>query len=199
MSQSSNPNSPSNSSPNQTSSPTITASNPQPSDIITDAVPLTMVHPSFACALNLSKTSSTKSSPSPKPKSKKKSKTNTTKNPKSQKSKSRYSSDFDMQKLYLTDLGNASTNVASDAATTAPNVAIATAKEIPSKSLNFEKGETVVESEELKTTVPDSPDNVGVDEDVMNTKMAEDALNSLVNSALATNVVPDASASLAQD
>ena len=85
MSQPSNQNSPSNSSPNQTSSQKITIPNPQPSDIITNAVPLTMVHPSFASALNLPKNSTTKPSPSPKPKSKKKSKTNTTKKPKPQK------------------------------------------------------------------------------------------------------------------
>jgi hypothetical protein len=82
---------------------------PQPSDIITDATPLTMIHPSFASILNPKPSNS---SPSPKPKPKKRTKSATTKKPKSQKSKSRYSSNFDMQKLYLDDLGNASTNVA---------------------------------------------------------------------------------------
>ncbi|KAK2396678.1 hypothetical protein QL285_058320 [Trifolium repens] len=194
MSQPSNPNSPSNSSPNQTSSPTITTPNPQPSNIIIDAVPLTMVHPSFASALNLSKTSSTKSSPSPKPKSKKKSKTNKTKNPKSQKSKSRYSSDFDMQKLYLSDLGNASTNVASDVATPCPDVQIEPNKEVTPQTLSDKKGETAVMTEK---DVPNTPSDEGVDEDALNIKIAEGVLKSLVDSVSSDKAVSDASTSLA--
>jgi hypothetical protein len=72
LSQPSNQNSPSNSSPNQTSSPNITAPNPQPSDIITNVVPLTMVHPSSPSTLNLPTNSTTEPSPSSKPKPKKK-------------------------------------------------------------------------------------------------------------------------------
>jgi hypothetical protein len=104
-----------------------------------------------------------------------------------------------MQKLYLNDLGNASTNVASDAATTAPNVAIATAKEIPSKSLNFEKGETAVETEEKRNTVPNTPSDDGVDEDQLNLKVAEDSLKSLAHSVPSANAVPDAPSPLAED
>jgi hypothetical protein len=201
MSQPSNQNSPSNSSPNQTSSQKITVPNPQPSDIITNAVPLTMVHPSFASSLNLpkNKITTTNPSPSPKPKSKKKSKTNTTKKPKPQKPKSRYSSNFNMQELYLDNQGSASTNVASDAATTAPNVAIETAKEISSKSLNFEKGEIAMETEEKKNVVPNTPGDDEVDKDQLNLKAAEDSLKSLAHSVSTDKVVPDASTSLAQD
>jgi hypothetical protein len=107
--------SPTKSSPSKTTTtiPNVTENTsvplPQPSDIITDATPLTMIHPSFASILNPKPSNS---SPSPKPKPKKRTKSATTKKPKSQKSKSRYSSNFDMQKLYLDDLGNASTNVA---------------------------------------------------------------------------------------
>jgi hypothetical protein len=64
-----------------------------------------MIHPSFAFVPNPSKNTTTNLSPSPKPKNTKKTKSTTTKKPKSQKSKSRYSSNFDMQKLYLDDLG----------------------------------------------------------------------------------------------
>jgi hypothetical protein len=109
MSQSSHQTSSPNTSPNKPSpskTTTTTVENPivslpQPSDIITNAVPLTMVHPSFASALNLPKNTISNPSPSPKPKSKRKSKTNTTKKPKSQKPKSqkpksRYSSNFNM-------------------------------------------------------------------------------------------------------
>ncbi|KAK2450802.1 hypothetical protein QL285_009901 [Trifolium repens] len=201
MSQPSNQNSPSNSSPNQTSSQKITVPNPQPSDIITNAVPLTMVHPSFASSLNLpkNKITTTNPSPSPKPKSKKKSKTNTTKKPKPQKPKSRYSSKFNMQELYLDNQGSASTNVASDAATTAPNVAIETAKEISSKSLNFEKGEIAIETEEKKNVVPNTHSHDEVDKDQLNLKAAEDSLKSLAHSVSSDKVVPDASTSLAQD
>jgi hypothetical protein len=135
MSQSSHQTSPTNTSPNipspsktTTTTPNTdnqpTVSLPQLSDVITDAVPLTMVHPSFASALNLSKNTTTNPSRSPKPKSTKKSKTNTTKKPKSQKPKSIYSSNFNMQELYLDNQGSASENVAPDAATTTPNVEI---------------------------------------------------------------------------
>ncbi|WJX73083.1 hypothetical protein P8452_56904 [Trifolium repens] len=199
MSHSSNQNSPSNSSSNQTSSPKIIVPNPQPSDIINNAVPLIMVHPSFASALNLPKNSTTKPSPSPKPKSKKKSKANTTKKPKSQKPKSRYSSNFNMQELYLDNQGSASANVASDAATTTPNVEIETAEEISPKSLNCEKGEIGVDSEKMKNTAPDTPSDDGVDEDQLNLKDAKDTLKSLANSVPSANAMPDAPTSLAQD
>ncbi|WJX64097.1 hypothetical protein P8452_48920 [Trifolium repens] len=110
--------------PNVTENPSVTL--PQPSDVITDATPLTMIHPSFASIL---KPIPSNSSPSPKSKPKKKTKSATTRKPKSQKSKSRYSSNFDMQKLYLDDSGNASTNVASDVATPYVDAKIETNKE----------------------------------------------------------------------
>jgi hypothetical protein len=122
MSHSPNQTSPSNTSPDQTSPSKTTVPIAKSSDIITDAVPITMVHPSFVSALKsqTSKSSPTKPTPSPKPKSKKKPKTKTTQKPKSHKSKFRYSFNFDMQQLYLDDLGNASTNVASDVTTLSP-------------------------------------------------------------------------------
>jgi hypothetical protein len=94
---------------------------PKPSDVITDATPITMVHPSFASILN-----PTHSNPSPSTKSKPKKSTKSvaTRKSKSQKPKSRYYSDFDMQKLYLDDLETTSKNVASDAATTTSSVEI---------------------------------------------------------------------------
>jgi hypothetical protein len=96
-----------------------------------------MIHPSFASILDPKPSNS---SPSPKSKTKKKTKPTTTKKPKSQKSKSRYSSNFDMQKMYLDDLGNASTNVASDVATLCPDVQIETNKEVSSQTLSDKKG-----------------------------------------------------------
>jgi hypothetical protein len=55
-----------------------------------------------------------------------------------------------------------------------------------------------VESEKVKSIVPDSPGIDGVDEDLMNTKIAEGFLNSLANAVPNANVVPDAPTSLAQ-
>jgi hypothetical protein len=103
-----------------------------------------------------------------------------------------------MQKLYLDDLGNVSTNVASDVATLSPVAQIEATEQNPSQTPNVEKGETVVESKGLKITVPDSPENDGVDEDVLNTKIAEGVLKSLGNVVPNANVVPDAPTSLAQ-
>jgi hypothetical protein len=191
MSQSSNQTSPSNTSPKHNSPSKDTTPVAQPSDIIIDAVPLTMVHPSFASILNPKTTK-------PSPSSKLKSKTKTTEKPKPQKSKSRYSSNFDMQKLYLDDLGNASTNVASNAATTTPNVEIKTAEGIFPKSLYFEKGEIAVETEETKNIVPNTPSDDGGDEDQLNLKDAEDTIKSRANSVSSANDVPDAPTSLAQ-
>ncbi|KAK2372379.1 hypothetical protein QL285_073517 [Trifolium repens] len=100
-----------------TTTPTITENSSvpltQPSNIITDATPLTMIHPSFNAILN-----PTPSNPpsSPKSKTKRRTKSTTTRKPKPQKSKSRYSSDFNMQELYLSNLGDTNPNVASDVA-----------------------------------------------------------------------------------
>ncbi|KAK2427836.1 hypothetical protein QL285_026392 [Trifolium repens] len=204
MSQSSQPSqqisspntSPTKSSPSKatTTTPNVTENTsvplPQPSDIITDATPLTMIHPSFASILNPKPSNS---SPSPKPEPKKRTKSATTKKPKSQKSKSRYSSNFDMQKLYLDDLGNASTNVASDVATPCPDGQIETNKTVPSQTLSEHKGVIVVED------APDTPIDEGVDEETQNIKIAEDALKSLVDSVSSDKAVPDAPASLEQD
>ncbi|KAK2368837.1 hypothetical protein QL285_082004 [Trifolium repens] len=143
-------------SPNQTSPSKITTSQPQLSNIITDATPISIVHPSFASALKpkISNPSPTKPSPSPKPKSKKKSKTKTTQKPTSQKPKSRYSSNFNMQELYLDNQGSVSANVASDVATLPPVGQIEATEKNSSKTPSVEKGETVGESEEVKNSVP---------------------------------------------
>jgi hypothetical protein len=106
-----------------------------------------MIHPSFSSILN---PKSSKSSPI-KPTS---SKTKTTQKPKSHKSKSYYSSNFNMQKLYLDDLGNTSTNVASDAATLSFGAQIEATEQNPSQTPNVEKGEIGVESEKVNSTVP---------------------------------------------
>jgi hypothetical protein len=56
-----------------------------------------------------------------------------------------------------------------------------------------------VEPEALENTVPNSPSDEGIDVDLMNTKIAESILNSLVDSVPNTNVVLDASTFLAQE
>jgi hypothetical protein len=104
-----------------------------------------------------------------------------------------------MQELYLDNQGSASANVASDAATTTPNVEIETAEEISPKSLNCEKGEIDVDFEKVKNTVPDTPSDDEVNKDQLNLKEAEDTLKSLANSVPSANAVPDAPTSLAQD
>ncbi|KAK2402334.1 hypothetical protein QL285_051864 [Trifolium repens] len=101
-----------------------------------------------------------------------------------------------MQKLYLCDLGNASTNVASDVATPCPDVQIETNKEVFSQTLSDKTGETAVMTEK---DVPNTPSDEGVDEDALNIKIAEGVLKSLVDSVSSDKAVPDASTSLAPD
>ncbi|KAK2444344.1 hypothetical protein QL285_015374 [Trifolium repens] len=177
--------------PNTTENPSVHL--PQPSDVITNATPLTMIHPSFNAILN--PTPSNPSSP-PKPKTTMRTKSTTTRKPKTQKSKSRYSSNFNMQQLYLSDLGNASPNVASDVATPCSGTQIQENKEEGTQTLNPKEGKTADMGEHC---VPDTPNDEGDDEDAQKIKLAEDALNSLSESISGAKVVPDASASLAQD
>jgi hypothetical protein len=203
MSQPSHQTSPNKSSPSNTTTTTPnitdqpTSPLPQHSDVITDATSLSMIHPSFAAALKLSK--NTETSSSPKPKSKKKSKPTTTKKTKSPKPKSRYSSNFNMQELYLDNQGSASKNVVSDAATTTSTVQIKAAEQISPETLDSEKGESAINSEEVKNVVPESPVSNGDDEDHEKLKEAEDTLKSLANVEPKANVVPDVPTSLAQD
>ncbi|KAK2368216.1 hypothetical protein QL285_081425 [Trifolium repens] len=190
--------SPQKSSPSQTTTtPNVTENLsvplPQPSNIITDATPLTMIHPSFASIL---KTTPSNPSSSPKSKPKRKTKTATTRKPKSQTSKSRYSSNFNMQQLYLDDTGNATTNVASDVATPCADEQIETRKEDSTQTLISQKGKT---AEITEQHVPSTPSDEGDDEDAQNIKIAEDALKSLVDSVSGVKVVPDVPTSLAQD
>ncbi|KAK2422616.1 hypothetical protein QL285_033139 [Trifolium repens] len=191
--------SPTKSSPSKTTTtiPNVTENTfvplPQPSAVITNASPLTMIHSSFNSILN-----PTPLNPSPSPKSKptKRTKSVTTRKPKSQKSKSRYSSNFDMQQLYLNDLGNASTNVASDVATLCPDAQIEASKGDSTQTLSPKKGETAEMGEQY---APNTPSDEGDDEDAQKIKIAEDALKSLVDSVSGVKIVPDASTSLAQD
>jgi hypothetical protein len=103
-----------------------------------------------------------------------------------------------MQELYLDNQGSASENVVSDAATITSTVQIKAAEEISPKTLNCEKGEIAVNSEEMKNVVPESPGNNGDDEDHEKLKEAEDTLKSLANADPKANVVPDVPTSLAQ-
>ncbi|WJX12361.1 hypothetical protein P8452_02871 [Trifolium repens] len=152
-----------------------------------------MIHPSFNAILNPTPSNS---SPSPKSKPTKITKSVTTRKPKSQKSKSRYSSNFDMQQLYLSDLGNASTNVASDVATPCPDAQIEANKGDSTQTLSPKKGETTEMGEQY---APNTPSGEGDDEDAQKIKIAEDALKSLVDSVSGVKIVPDASTSLAQE
>ncbi|KAK2358673.1 hypothetical protein QL285_095841 [Trifolium repens] len=191
--------SPQKSSPSKTTTtiPTITddlsVPLPQPSDVITNATPLTTIHPSFNSILN---PTPLKPSSSSKPKSTKKTKSTTTRKPKSQKPKSRYSSNFNMQQLYLSDLGNANPNVAPDVATPCADEQIETRKEDSTQTLISQKGET---AEMTEQHVSNTPVDEVVDEETQNIKIAEDVLNSLADSVSSDKTVPDASASLAQD
>ncbi|KAK2352764.1 hypothetical protein QL285_090477 [Trifolium repens] len=177
--------------PNITENPSVPLS--QPSSVITDATPLTMIHPSFNAILN-----PTPSNPSSSPKSKttKRTKSVITRKPKNPKSKSRYSSNFNMQELYLSDLGNASTNVPSDVATPSPDIQIGTNKEDCTQTLDSKKGET---AEVAEQGVSNTSTDDNADEETQNNKIAEDALKSLVGSGANDGAVPDAPASLAQD
>ncbi|KAK2443138.1 hypothetical protein QL285_014270 [Trifolium repens] len=177
--------------PNTTENPSVHL--PQPSDVITDATPLTMIHPSFNAILN--PTPSNPSS-SPKSKTKKRTKSATTRKPKPQKSKSRYSSDFNMQELYLSDLGNTNPNVASDVATPGSNTPVEENKEESTQTLSPKKGESTAMGEHC---VPNTPSNEEDDDDAQKIQIAQDALNSLGESSFGAKVAPDASASLAQE
>ncbi|KAK2424299.1 hypothetical protein QL285_034673 [Trifolium repens] len=177
--------------PNTTEDPSVHL--PQQSDVITDATPLTMIHPSFNAILN--PTPSNPSS-SPKSKTKRRTKSTTTRKPKPQKSKSRYSSDFNMQELYLSDLGNTNPNVASDVATPASSTLIEENKEESTQTLSPKKGESTAMGEH---DVPNTPSNEEDADDAQKIQIAQDALNSLRESSSGAKVVPDASASLAQD
>ncbi|WJX88306.1 hypothetical protein P8452_70411 [Trifolium repens] len=177
--------------PNVTENPSVSL--PQPSNIITDATPLTMIHPSFNAILNPTPPNP---SSSPKPKTTKRTKSTTTRKPKSQKSKSRYSSNFNMQQLYLSDLGDVNPNAAPDVTASNPDTQTETDKGEETQTLNPKEGETADMGEHC---VPDTPNDEGDDEDAQKIKLAEDALNSLIESISSAKVVPDASASLAQD
>ncbi|KAK2421808.1 hypothetical protein QL285_032396 [Trifolium repens] len=177
--------------PNTTENPSVHL--PQPSDVITDATPLTMIHPSFNAILN--PTPSNPSS-SPKSKTKKRTKSTTTRKPKPQKSKSRYSSDFNMQELYLTNLGDTNSNIAPNVPTPSPDVQIEGNKGESAETIIPNKGENTVMSEQC---VPNTPSDEGDDDDAQKIKIAQEALNSLVESISGAKVVPDASTSLAQD
>ncbi|KAK2445249.1 bromodomain-containing protein [Trifolium repens] len=199
MSQSSTQTSPTKNSPSKstTTAPNTTENlsetQPQTSDVITDATPLTMIHPSFNTIRN-----PTPSNPSSSPKSntKKRTKSTTTRKPKTQKSKSRYSSDFNMQQLYLSDLGNTNPNVAPNASAPIPDVPIEANKGESAQTLSSEKRESTVVDERV---VPNTPSDEGDNEDAEKIQIAEEALNSLVESISGTKAVPDALASLAQD
>ncbi|WJX33046.1 hypothetical protein P8452_21300 [Trifolium repens] len=101
-----------------------------------------------------------------------------------------------MQQLYLSDLGNANPNVAPDVTTPSHDVQIEANKGDSTQTLSPKKGEIADMGEHC---VPDTPSDEGDDENAQNIKLAEDALNSLVESISGAKVVPDASASLEQD
>jgi hypothetical protein len=101
-----------------------------------------------------------------------------------------------MQELYLSDLGNASTNVPSDVATPSPDIQIGTNKEDCTQTLDSKKGET---AEVAEQGVSNTSTDDNADEETQNIKIAEDALKSLVGSGANDGAVPDAPASLAQD
>ncbi|KAK2402512.1 bromodomain-containing protein [Trifolium repens] len=199
MSQSSTQTSPTKHSPSKstTTAPNTTKNlsetQPQTSDVITDATPLTMIHPSFNTIRNPAPSNP---SSSPKSNTKKRTKSTTTRKPKTQKSKSRYSSDFNMQQLYLSDLGNTNPNVAPNASAPIPDVPIEANKGESAQTLSSEKRESTVVDE---CVVPNTPSDEGDNEDAEKIQIAEEALNSLVESISGTKAVPDALASLAQD
>ncbi|KAK2456353.1 hypothetical protein QL285_003726 [Trifolium repens] len=97
-----------------------------------------------------------------------------------------------MQELYLSNLGN----VASDVATPGSSTPVEENKEESTQTLNPKKGESTVMSEHC---VPNTPSNEEDDDDAQKIQIAQDALNSLGESSSGAKVAPDASASLAQD
>ncbi|WJX25550.1 hypothetical protein P8452_14578 [Trifolium repens] len=101
-----------------------------------------------------------------------------------------------MQQLYLSDLGNANPNVAPDVTTPSPDVQIEANQGESTQTLSPKRGEIAAMSEHC---VPDTPSDEGDDDDAQKIKIAQDALNSLVESISGAMVVLDASASLAQD
>ncbi|KAK2437040.1 hypothetical protein QL285_021981 [Trifolium repens] len=101
-----------------------------------------------------------------------------------------------MQQLYLSDLGNTKPNVAPDVTTSSPDVQSEANKGESTQTLSSEKGESAAANEQF---VPNTPSDEGEDDDAQKIQIAQEALNSLVESISGAKGVPDASASLAQD
>ena len=101
-----------------------------------------------------------------------------------------------MQELYLSNLGDTNPNVASDVATPGSSTPVEGNKEESTQTLSPKKGESTAMGEHC---VPNTPSNEEDDDDAQKIKIAQEALNSLVESNSGAKVVPDASTSLAQD
>jgi hypothetical protein len=172
-----------------------------PSQIIIDVVPLSTIHPSFASALKSKskKPSSSKKSTRKSSKTQKKSSiSGSTKRSKSKKGKVGSSKKSTIQ-VPSSDNPTA-TDVESNVDTFVQGMCDSNIEKsaVEKQILDAEKGVTVETSNQPTKEVEHSPDNATLNESP-NSKIVEEVLNSLKESAAEVNVVPDVPTSLAQD
>ncbi|WJX46271.1 hypothetical protein P8452_33090 [Trifolium repens] len=177
------------------------------SPVITDATPITTIHPSFSSVLNPKPKKSTAKRPSTfkTPKSKKTKGSSSSASKKTSKKKgsnSKSKSIHTMQELYLDDVAEKNVESHVDGSEKSDSDLNAVAEGNPNvvdETLEIQKGvtgdNTVVTEAVGGGIVQDSPDA----EETMNNQVVEEALNSLKDTIPTSNVVPDVETSLAQD
>ncbi|KAK2449462.1 hypothetical protein QL285_008656 [Trifolium repens] len=192
-------------SPNS-SSPVNSTETANPSPVITNATPITMIHPSFASALNPKpkKTTANRSSPFKTPKSKKNKTSSSSVSKKTSKkkgSKSKSKSIRTMQELYLDNVAEENVESRADVFEKSDsdlNVE-GNKSDFVAETLETQKGVTgdnsIVAEVVGEGIVQDSPDA----EETMDNQVVEDALNSLKDTIPKPNVAPDVATSLAQE
>ncbi|WJX76433.1 hypothetical protein P8452_59852 [Trifolium repens] len=165
------------------------------SPVITDATPITTIHPSFSSALNLKPKKSTANRPSSfkTPKSKKTKSSSSSVSKKTSKKKgsnSKSKSIHTMQELYV-DGSEKSDSDLNAVAEGNPNVV--------DETLEIQKGitgdNTTVSDTVGEGIVPDSPDV----EETLTDQVVKEVQNSLKDTTPKPNVAPDVATSLAQD
>ncbi|KAK2430104.1 hypothetical protein QL285_028478 [Trifolium repens] len=192
-------------SPNS-ATPVHSTETPDTSPVITDATPITTIHPSFSSVLNPKPKKSVANRPStfktPKSKKTKSSSSSMSKRTSTKKgSHSKSKSIHTMQELYVDEIAEKNVESYVDGAKKSDsdlNVAAEGNPNVVAETLEIPKGQTeekLPASETVGEIVQDSPDA----EDSLNDKAVEDVLNSLKDTIPTPNVVPDVETPLAQN
>ncbi|KAK2368384.1 hypothetical protein QL285_081581 [Trifolium repens] len=176
-----------------------------PSPVITDATPITTIHPSFSSALNPKPKKATANRPSSfkTPKSKKTKSSSSSVSKKTSKKKgsnSKSKSIHTMQELYVDDVTKKDVEPHVDVSEKSDSDLIVEGDKsnCGTETLEIQKGvtgdNTTVTDTVGEGIVQDSPDPEGTTTD----QVVEEVLNSLKDTILEPNVVPDVETSLAQ-